>query len=94
MAFDRHMNVVLCDVTEQCVPFRTVANGGVAEGRRRKKKNKKKELDVEMETERPSDHVTSSLSHVSLNAVTRHLKQVFIRGDNIIMICRVPCMTY
>lgn len=42
LAFDKHMNVVLGNVTENYTPFRTRANGGVESTWRRKKRKKKK----------------------------------------------------
>ena len=34
------------------------------------------------------NYITPSHGHMTQNVVTRHVKQLFIRGDNIITICR------
>lgn len=47
IAFDRHMNLVLCNVTEWCTPFRTVANGGITLSKNQRRRRKKMKVVAE-----------------------------------------------
>ena len=68
---------------EEYVPFRTVANGGT-EGKKKRKRKKRDKRHVSSDTE-PS----SELSHcegVGCGKMCRWVKQLFIRGDNVVMV--------
>ena len=88
LAFDKHMNLVLGDVTEHFQPFRTVGNGGLGSSKKKKKKKRAKKL-TESNTAESGGHVTRGCSHMLLNLDSfqaRHLSKVFVRGDNVVII--------
>ncbi len=84
LAFDKHMNLVLCDVIEYFQPFKTLGNGGL-DGRKKKKKKK---------SDSENSHVTKTnyirgctLVIGNLDSFQiRTLSILFIRGDNIVII--------
>lgn len=82
--YDRHMNIVLGGVTEWCTPFRTVANGGITMSR--SKRQRKKKLEHDKQEEEESGGVAIEGSNMQKWEICRQVKQLFIRGDNIIYI--------
>ncbi len=87
---------MLGDVYEEYSPFRTVANGGT-EGRKRRRRTKAGSEGAGPQTLADSDITTSAQTvepsgtggrgySESRGKLTRHLKQLFIRGDNIVMV--------
>ena len=91
LAFDKHMNLVLQEVTEYYQPFRTLGNGGM-EGRKKKKKKKKKKEKSDFDDShviKTSTHVIKGCCHVIDNLdtfQTRTLSKLFIRGDNVVIV--------
>lgn len=94
VVYDRHMNIVLRDVTEWCTPFRTVANGGITQSKSKRQRKKKleslkqanqEEQDRGVATEDCSDDVADS-KEIQQWETCRTVKQLFIRGDSIIYI--------
>ena len=52
IAFDCHMNLVLCNVTEWCTPFRTVSNGGITLSKNQRRRRRKMKIGEEKEQTR------------------------------------------
>ena len=94
IVYDKHLNMVLAQVTEWCTPFRTVANGGITltkNQRRSKKKAAAKHKEEEEEEDISSKDVSVRGSLRGKWEVCRTIKQLFIRGENIIHVsCDTP----
>ena len=80
LAFDKHMNVVIGNVTEYYSPFRTLGNGGLESSNKKKKKKKKKRiqdsvtikegsLQTSIDRTTGNSHVTTDCSHVTSKTI-------------------------
>ena len=129
LVYDKHLNLVLCDVTEWCNPLRTVGNGGITESKKARRRREKRQAGGKSG---PQEHTcvgnsglghdgsdpgqgdnsvgqgpvgegNSCLGHTAGRGpgqgdksgpgeqkweVCRTVKQLFVRGDNIIHITR------
>lgn len=103
MVYDRHMNLVLGNVTEWCTPFRTVANGGITQTKKHRKRKENRTAanrsDAVAQGQGASDASegqkeeaphsipeTEGTEQLEKWEVCRNVKQLFIRGDNIVHI--------
>ncbi len=87
LAFDKHMNLVLCNVVEYYQPFRTLGNGGL-EGRKKKKKNKSPDSKDSSTVAKTKTNNIVGCCFVMDNLDTfqiRTLSILFVRGDNIVL---------
>lgn len=84
VVYDRHMNIVLRDVTEWCTPIRTVANGGITLSKSKRQRKKKrteqssKERSGELNEGHSEGNIEQDTSLVSIiysyiNTCTGHL---------------------
>lgn len=89
VAYDRHMNMALQDVTEWCTPFRTVANGGLAPSKSQRRREKRREQDSE-QAERTSVGVMGASNGHLVGTVSQRVKQLFVRGDNVVLVTKQP----
>ncbi len=95
IVFDRHMNLVLSGVQEWCTPFRTRTNGGITTKPKRKNKSPSNENDIPTPIMKhtplstPAELATPpspSLGHTPKWEVYRTVNQLFIRGDQVVLI--------
>lgn len=103
IVYDKHLNMVLGQVTEWCTPFRTVANGGITLTKKQRRKKKKAAAKHNTHTEEEEDEEERHAQDASGKDVAvrgslreewevcRTIKQLFIRGENIIHVsCDTP----
>ena len=72
---------VLSDVTEYCTPLRTYSNGGKS----RKKKKSKRNICQEEKTLSNGEGIRDT-THLHKWERTHYINQLFIRGDNVILV--------
>ena len=92
VVYDKYMNIVLADVTEWCTPFRTVANGGITLSKKQRQRKKRSEQ-LQQQEEGEGVDLSGTVGDDKKWEVCRTVKQLFIRGDNIIHISSIQCGT-
>lgn len=97
IAFDRHMNLVLCDVRECSTPFRSVFNGGITLSKNQRRRRRKVRMSGEEEQTGTDPSVGRAEEGSDGEGEGRRrwekcqeVKQLFVRGDNIILVSNVP----
>lgn len=101
VVYDRHMNLVLREVKECYTPFRTVANGGItlSKSQRQRRRRKSSKQGEGQGKESGGVATVSEVTSEAPNCASqtwgkwercRTVKQLFIRGDNVIYITAAP----
>ena len=89
IAFDHHMNLVLGDVEEWWAPFKTVFNGGITLSKNQRRRRSKLRATTEDEERVLAVGDGRGCGEGSKWERYQVVKQLFMRGDNIILVSTV-----